>query len=153
MRTIDALLTDSTFFRGLSPDDLTMIAGCGSNVQFQAGTYVFYEGDPSDQFYLIRHGTVALEIASPDRGRVVISTLGPGDLLSWSWLLPPYRKQCDARAAGVVRATAFDGACIRTKCDADPRLGYELLKRLAQIMEEQLAATRLQLLDVYGTSA
>ena len=153
MRTIDVLLTDSPLFQGLSKDDLTMIAGCGSNVQFKAGTYLFHEGDPSDQFYLIRHGAVALEIASPERGRVVISTLGPGDLLGWSWLVPPYRKQSDARAVGLVRATAFDGACIRKKCDADPRLGYELLKRLAQIMEERLAATRLQLLDVYGTRA
>jgi CRP/FNR family transcriptional regulator, cyclic AMP receptor protein len=153
MRTIDALLTESPLFLGLSKDDLTMIAGCGSNVQFKAGTYLFHEGDPSDQFYLIRHGTVALEIASPERGRVVISTLSEGDLLGWSWLVPPYRKQSDARAVGLVRATAVDGACIRMKCEADPRLGYELLKRLAQIMEERLAATRLQLLDVYGGRA
>ena len=150
MRTIDALLADSPCFRDLPPDDLSMIAGCGSNVQFQDGTYLFLEGDPSDQFFLIRHGTVALEIASPERGRVVVSTLGPGDLLGWSWLVPPYRKQSDATAVGLVRATAFDGTCIRAKCDADPRLGYEILKRLAQIMEERLAETRLQLLDVYG---
>jgi len=150
MRTIDALLADSPFFRDLPPDDLSMIAGCGSNVQFQDGTYLFLEGDPSDQFFLIRHGTVALEVASPERGRVVVSTLGPGDLLGWSWLVPPYRKQSDARAVGLVRATAFDGTCIRAKCDADPRLGYEILKRLAQIMEARLAETRLQLLDVYG---
>ena len=64
--------------------------------------------------------------------------------------MPPYRKQSDATAVGLVRATAFDGTCIRAKCDADPRLGYEILKRLAQIMEERLAETRLQLLDVYG---
>jgi hypothetical protein len=49
-----------------------------------------------------------------------------------------------------VRATAFDGACLRGKCDADPALGYELISRFAQTMIERLQSTRLRLLDVYG---
>lgn len=151
MREIDALLADHPFFRGLLPDDLALIAGCGSNVRFDVGAYLFHEGDPSDRFYLIRHGRVAIEISSPGRGRMTISTLGPGDMLGWSWLVPPYSKQSDARALELVRATAFDGACIRKKCEEDPRLGYELLKRFAQIIGQRLRATRMQLLDVYGT--
>ncbi|HYM90503.1 MAG TPA: cyclic nucleotide-binding domain-containing protein [bacterium] len=130
---------------------MQLIAGCGSNVRFQAGEYLFREGDPSDQFYLIRHGKVSLEISSPAHGRVAIQTLGEGEVVGWSWLVPPYRKQCDARAVELTRATVFDGACIRRKCEADPRLGYEMLKRFAQIIGQRLRATRLQLLDVYGS--
>jgi CRP/FNR family cyclic AMP-dependent transcriptional regulator len=151
MQTLEAVLADHPFFRGLPPEDLRLIAGCGSNVPFQAGEYMFREGDPSDRFYLIRHGRVALEVASPERGRMTIATLGAGDLLGWSWLVPPYTKRSDARAIDLTRTTAFDGACIRRKCETDPRLGYELLKRFAQIIGERLHATRLQLLDVYGT--
>ena len=44
---------------------------------------------------------------------------------------------------------ALDGVCLRGKCEEDCRLGYELLKRFAHIMEERLKATQLQLLDVY----
>jgi CRP/FNR family transcriptional regulator, cyclic AMP receptor protein len=151
MQTLEAVLAEHAFLRGLAHDDLQLIAGCGSNVRFQGGAYIFHEGDPSDRFYLIRHGRVALEIASPERGRMAIQTLGEGDLLGWSWLVPPYRMSCDARAVELTRATAFDGACIRKKCEADPRLGYELLKRFAQIIGQRLQTTRLQLLDVYGT--
>ncbi len=151
MLGLDALLAGHPFFRGLPQADLELIAGCGSNVRFEAGAYIFREGDPSDRFYLIRHGKVAVEVASPERGRITIATLGEGDLLGWSWLVPPYREQSDARAVELTRATAFDGACIRRKCEADPRLGYELLKRFAQIIGQRLHATRLQLLDVYGT--
>ena len=151
MQELDALLAGHAFFRGLAPDDLRFVAGCGSNVRFEAGTYLFHEGDASDRFYLIRHGRVAVEIASPGRGRLTIATVGPGEVLGWSWLVPPHQKQSDARALELVRATAFDGACIRAKCEADPRLGYELLKRFAQIIGQRLQATRLQLLDVYGT--
>ena len=72
------------------------------------------------------------------------------DVLGWSWLIPPYRWRFDARAIDLTRAIALDGKCLRGKCDQDPRLGYELLKRVAAIMAERLHATRLQMLDVYG---
>ena len=47
-------------------------------------------------------------------------------------------------------AIAFDGACLRGKCEADHDLGYELMRRIAQVIIERLQATRLRLLDVYG---
>jgi hypothetical protein len=50
----------------------------------------------------------------------------------------------------LTRAIALDGECLRNKCEANPRLGYELLKRVAQVFAERLLSTRLQLLDVYG---
>lgn len=151
MRDLSDLLADHPFFRGLAPDDSALIAGCGSNVHYPPDKLVFREGDPADHFYLLRHGRVALEIASPERGPLTVLTLGPGDVVGWSWLVPPYRMSCDARTLESVRATQFDGACIRRKCEEDPRLGYELLKRFAGELGQRLRAARLQLLDVYGT--
>jgi hypothetical protein len=84
---------------------------------------------------------------------VVIGTLEAGEVLGWSWLFAPYHWHFDARAVGVVRATAFDGACLRGKCDDDPRLGYELMRRFAAVMIDRLQWTRLQLLDVYGNGS
>jgi hypothetical protein len=76
--------------------------------------------------------------------------LGEGEILGWSWLIPPYNWHFDARAVELTRAIALDGKCLRNKCEQDHDLGYELLKRFAHIMEQRLQATRLQLLDVYG---
>lgn len=149
-RALKDLLAEHPFFQGLDENDLELIAGCGRNVKYNAGEYIFREGDVSDTFYLIRYGRVALEIHVPGRGPVVIETLNEGDVLSWSWIVPPYRKQFDARALTLVRALAFDGLCIREKCEEDPRLGYELLRRFIQIIGKRLQATRMQLLDVYG---
>ncbi len=150
MKTLDAILAEQAFFKGLDPQYLELIAGCGSNVHFAAGQTIFRESEEADRFYAIRHGKVAVEIHVPQRGSVVIYTVGEGDLLGWSWLFPPYHWQFDARAVQEVRATAFDGTCLRTKCDANPAMGYELMKRLAHLVSERLQATRLQLLDVYG---
>ena len=150
METIDDLLSRHPFFQGLKPEYLALIAGCGQNVHFDAGAYLLREGEKADRFFAIRGGNVAVETYVPSRGAVTLQTVGEGEILGWSWLFPPYVYQFDARAREGVRATAFDGACLRGKCMDDPRLGYELMSRFAQVLIERLQWTRLRLLDLYG---
>jgi CRP-like cAMP-binding protein len=150
METLDALLRDVPFFDGLAQADLELVAGCGSNVHFREDELLFADGDQADVFYVLRHGSVALETFVPGRGAVPIETLEAGEVLGWSWLFAPYRWHFDARALSLVRATSFDAACLRGKCEADPRLGYELMSRFAQVVIDRLQSTRLRLLDVYG---
>jgi CRP/FNR family cyclic AMP-dependent transcriptional regulator len=150
METIESVLHDVPLFQGLTPAELELIAGCGSNVRFREGELLFRDGDEADTFYILRHGSVALETFVPARGPVTIETLEAGEVLGWSWLFPPYRWHFDARALSLVRATSFDGACLRGKCEDDPRLGYDLMSRFAQVLIERLQWTRMRLLDVYG---
>jgi CRP/FNR family cyclic AMP-dependent transcriptional regulator len=150
MESLEPILAEHPFFKGLKQRYLQLIVGCASNVRFNAGEFIFREGEEANLFYLIRHGNVALEIAAPERDPMTIQTVGEGDILGWSWLIPPYHWLFDARAIELTRALALDGKCLRTKCEEDHDLGYELLKRFAHIMDLRLQATRLQLLDVYG---
>ena len=94
---------------------------------------------------------MALETSAPQRGSAIIQTLGEGEVLGWSWLVAPYRWRFDARVVEAVRAIALDGKCLRGRSEEDHDLGYELMKRFAQVMEQRLQAARLQLLDVYGS--
>ena len=149
-QTLEPLLRGHKFFAGLDSEYLTLLSGCASNVVFAADSFLFREGEPAETFYLIREGKVALEIAAPGRGALVVQTLGPGDVAGFSWLFDPHRWEFDGRAVERVLAVQMDGACLRGKCDADPRLGYELMQRFAGLMTTRLQATRLQLLDVYG---
>lgn len=153
IESIDALIASHNFFRGLDEADLKLIAGCASNHRFDPGHYLAREGEPSNAFFAIRHGKVALETCVPQRGAVILQTVPEGEIVGWSWLFPPYRWQFSVRAVDLVRATVFDGACLRRKCDEKPALGYELLKRLAQIISRRLVVTRLQLMDIYGPVA
>lgn len=150
METLEPILAAHPFFRDLDPRHLQLIVSCAANVRFEAGQFIFREGEEANQFYLLRHGTVSLDIFVPQRGALTIQTLREGDVLGWSWLFPPYRWHFDARAVSLTRALALDGKCLRLKCEDDHDLGYELFKRFARLMTERLQATRLQLLDVYG---
>jgi CRP/FNR family cyclic AMP-dependent transcriptional regulator len=150
MQTLEAILAEHPFFRGFEPKYMQLITGCASNSRYGAGEYIFREGEPASHFYIIRHGKVALETFAAGRGPVTIETIEDGEVLGWSWLFPPYRWHFDARVVEPTRAIVLDGACLRTKGEADHDLGYELVKRVAQIMMQRLQATRLQLLDVYN---
>jgi CRP/FNR family transcriptional regulator, cyclic AMP receptor protein len=148
--TLEPLLRGHKFFAGLSPEYLALLVSCASNVVFREGAFLFREGDPADRFFLLRDGKVALEIATPGRGALLIQTLSEGDVAGFSWLIEPHRWMFDGRAVERVRAVQMDGACLRGKCAADPRLGYELMRRFANLATVRLQDTRLQLLDVYG---
>lgn len=150
MRTLEPIMAEHPFFCGLPDADRQLLVGCASNVVFPADDVIFREGEEADRFFLIRHGKVALEVYVPGHGAMTLQTLGEGEVLGWSWLVPPYRWRFDARAVELTRAIALDGLCLRQKCEEDPRLGYELLKRVAHVLSERLHATRLQLMDVYG---
>jgi CRP-like cAMP-binding protein len=144
------LITNSPIFAGLEHSQLDLIAGCARNAHVPGDTLLLREGEPADVFYLIRRGRVALEVNAPARGTLLIETLHPGDAVGWSWLFAPYRWQLDGRTTESSELIAFDGACLRGKCEQDHELGYELMKRFAANLVDRLQATRMQLLDVYG---
>lgn len=152
MRTLDQELAEHPFFKGMTPAEIQLIAGCGSNVQFVRDEHLFREGDAADTFYVMRAGTVALETSGAQHGALIIETIGAGEVLGWSWLFPPYRWHFSGRAVEAVRAISLDGACLREKCERDHDFGYAMMQRFAAIIVERLQATRLKSLDLYAVS-
>jgi len=151
MESLESILAQHPFFEGLDTRYLELVVGCASNVRFEADRFLFRDGQEADQFFIMREGRVALEVFVPGHGPVTVDTYGEGEIIGWSWLLPPYQWHFDAHATTPVRAISLDARCLRGKCETDHELGYELLKRFAHIIEQRLSAARLQLLDVYGT--
>ena len=148
--TMAELVSVHPLLAGLPGDAVAYVAGCARNVAFNPGTLLLAEGEPADTLYLVRRGRVAIEVHSPGLGPIVIETVGPGAVVGWSWLVPPYRWHFDARAIDAVGAVAVDGACLRDKAEADPALGYALMKRITAVLLERLQMTRVRLLDLYG---
>jgi CRP/FNR family transcriptional regulator, cyclic AMP receptor protein len=150
METLERILRAHPFFAGFAAEHSRLVTGCARNHRFNAGEYLLRENEPANEFFLIRHGKVALEIAAPGQAPLVFSAVGEGEIVGASWLVPPYRWAFDARAVELTRAIGIDAACLRAKCEADHDLGYEMMKRFLPILVKRLQATRLQILDVYG---
>ena len=150
MKTLESMLAEHPFFQGLDPGHLHMFAHGASEDTFEEQVYIFSEGEKAGKFYAIRKGKVALEAFAAQRGQITIETLAGGEVLGWSWLFPPYRWQFSARVVEPTQVIVMDGVYLRDKAEEDNVFGYELVKRVAQVIAERLQATRRQLLDVYG---
>ena len=150
MRSIADYLGVHPFFAGLDSASIRELAGCARNEHLRAGEYLFREGGTAEHFYVVMHGRIALELISPGAGALVLETAGDREVLDWPWLIPPYRWMYDARALEPTSVVSLESACLRGKCDANPRLGYEFVQRVAQVMSSRLLATRVRLLDLYA---
>jgi CRP-like cAMP-binding protein len=150
MRSIDELLREHPFFDGLDEATIARLEGCARNVHVRPGELLFREGDAADQLFVVRRGRVALDVHVPGRGAHVVDTVDGGEIVGWSWLVPPYRWFFDARAVTDVSAVSIDAVCLRAKCEEDPALGYALMQRFAQAMYQRLQSTRVRMLDLYG---
>ena len=150
IHTLEPIIQATPFFQGMEDRHIELITGCARNVRWAEGETIFHQGDTADHFFLLRSGIVAVQLMVPHRGLTTILTVGEGEILGWSWLFPPYRWHFDARTQQPTYALAFDGKCLRTKCDEDHDLGYDIFKRFMQVLNDRLESTRLQLLDIYG---
>ena len=148
--TMGARISAHPFFAVLTDAQLAALAEDAITETFTAGQRLFDEGGIADRFWLIEQGNIALDMPIPGRGDQIVETLGPGTVLGWSWLHPPYRWHFRAVARLATAAIAFDAASVRRRCDADPAFGYAMLRAFTPVITERLQATRLRLLDLYA---
>jgi CRP-like cAMP-binding protein len=141
-------LATQPFLKGLSRQQLDLLFDNSMSVEFPAGKSIFREGQLANRFYLILEGEVALESAAKEKvgDPDLIQTIGAGDVLGWSWLFPPYCWHFDARAVKPTKAIFIYATRVRELCENDHDLGYELMRRMAEVVIERLQATRRQLL-------
>lgn len=147
MQTIETIIADHPFARGMKPAHIRMLAEFAMEMTFSEGEQIFREGDVANRFYLILDGEVAIESRpkSGDAQPVIIQRLKGGDVLGWSWIFPPHQWNFDARALRATRAIFFYGTRLLERCEADSEFGAELMKRVSQVMLERLQFTRRQL--------
>ena len=144
------ILAAQPFLRGLTPEQLNLLAEDSMPAEFQPGERILSEGAPANRFYLILEGRVELESSVLDGEPVAVQTLGAGDLLGWSWLFPPFCWHFDARAVLPTKAILFYAKHVRELCEQDHDLGYELMKRVSIILIQRLQCSRSQWVVHHG---
>jgi CRP/FNR family transcriptional regulator, cyclic AMP receptor protein len=133
------------FFRRLGDRHLMLLASGAKPFSMAPGEYLCREGETAKAFYLIQAGHVEVGSTAANRRETIVLTVGPGEVIGWSWLLPPHRWQFNGRAVDTVKGVAFDAEWLREKCEQDHELGYHLLTQLLAVVASRLAATWRQL--------
>ncbi|MGD8808924.1 MAG: cyclic nucleotide-binding domain-containing protein [Gammaproteobacteria bacterium] len=149
MATIDigAALKDSAFFSVLDDDEREFLASAATTEHMEPGHVVFRHGERATCFYLIIAGEISIEIPAIEGPTLFLQHLRPGQVLGWSWLIPPYQWAFMARAEEPVDVIRFDGDRILERCEADPRFGYHLLKAFSAMMSERLGHARRRIME------
>jgi CRP-like cAMP-binding protein len=150
VKAVESVIAAHPFLRDLKPPYLRLLGDSAMRVRFEKDELIFREGDPANRFYLIEEGRVSLESHRRDEAPVAVQVIGPGEVLGWSWLFPPYYWQFDARALEPTTAIFFYGTRLREQCEQDHAFGYEMMKRMTQVVIHRLQATRKQLLSKRG---
>lgn len=147
MKNLKRIIAEHPFLCGLAPEQLDILTEGAREVTFRPNEVIFREGEPANRFYLISSGRIALEAHEPADGTALVQYLSGGDVLGWSWLLPPFVWHFGARAAEPTRAIVLNGAHILAAAERNREFGYELMKRMAQVVIQRLQATRRRLLQ------
>ena len=153
MNSLSEAITKHAFFHGMKPEHLAMLTNGAKATEFKAGGVLFRQGEPASQFYLIESGKIALEAHEPADGTMLVQTLGAGEVLGWSWLFPPFVWHFQARAIEPTNVIILSGAHLLIAAERYHDFGYELMKRVAQVVIHRLQATRKQLLAFQIESA
>jgi CRP/FNR family transcriptional regulator, cyclic AMP receptor protein len=147
MQALEKALAQHPFLAGLDRRFLGPLAAHAAPKRFEAQQMIFHEGHPAKEWYLIGQGKVGIETALLGCEGIRIETLGPGEVLGWSWILPPYELHYSARALEPTEVIALDGKGLVALFEKDHDLGYEMMKRFAQVIVHRLAATRARSME------
>ncbi len=148
MKNLTTVPTDKhPFLRDLSQQHVQRLLAGASVVEFEPGEIIFREGDPANRFYLVESGEVELESRAAGCGPVRLETLHEGEALGWSWLFPGFAWRFQARAVQATRAICCNGAHLLVEAESDYDFGYELMKRVSQIVIHRLQAGRERLAE------
>ncbi len=147
---LESYLLTQKFFADMQPEFVRFLARHAEERRLEQDHILFRHDAPARHFYLIRSGKICLEIPAISGPTLEVQHLGAGQVLGWSWLIPPYAWNFNARAEGPSEVIEFDGRPILARCDEDPVFGYELLKRFSSLMSERLDVARQKMMDQWN---
>ncbi|MEU1500057.1 cyclic nucleotide-binding domain-containing protein [Streptomyces sp. NPDC005732] len=140
----------SSMLRALPAEHRQRLMRIAREVSFPQGARIFEEGGTADRFWIVRTGTVDLDMRVPGRRAAVIESLRHNELVGWSWLFAPHAYHLGAEATTPVRAHEFDATAVRAMCHDDPALGLAVAEWVGGILAHRLRSARTRLLDLYA---
>ncbi|MEU9188898.1 cyclic nucleotide-binding domain-containing protein [Streptomyces sp. NPDC048484] len=143
-------MTNLTLAAGLPVEHRERLMRTAREVSFEVGARLFEEGRRADRFWIVRTGSVALDLHVPGRRAAVIESLGHGELVGWSWHFAPFTWQLGAETTTPVRAYEFDASAVRAMCADDPEFGRAVAAWVGRVVAHRLHAARIRLLDLYA---
>ena len=125
--------------QGLSGNELQTLANFSNVKRYPGGTFLFHEGDPGDEMYVVLEGQVMISKFIPGGGEEALAILERGDFFGEMSLIDGAPRSADAKAFhGSVTVVAFDQQTLNEVELVDPRASIDFIRLLCQLMCQRL---------------
>jgi CRP-like cAMP-binding protein len=119
---------------GMSPDGLARVSACAAEVEADDGQVLALQDDPGSGMFVIREGTVAVELRS---GTL---ELGPGDFFGeLALLIDDGARVARVRATTPVRCISIPRDDFLALVETEPSFALHMLRELARRLAEARA--------------
>lgn len=125
--------------QGLSGAELTTLAKFSDVKRFEAGNYLFHEGDPGHEMYTVLEGHVLISKFIQGGGEEALAILGRGDFFGEMSLVDGEPRSADAKAhKGPATVIAFDNETLNEVMSMDPVAALDFMKLLCRLICKRL---------------
>lgn len=132
----------------LSPSVNAKLLSIAREIRYDEDEYVFREGDHALYLFIIKSGTVAIEVSLMTQAPVTLMTIGAGEWFSWSALLEPRIERASARAVEPTVVWAVRGGAVMDLALEDHEFGFQIYRALAELVGTRLTQSWLQMLQM-----
>jgi len=167
--TVRNPLSDFKFFNEVRPDVLESIARLGEMLEYKTNDVIFRYDEPAAHLYGVLEGEVGLSVVFTDKvlkteieyeeaiqarmveeeKAIVVDTVQPGQVFGWASIVGPGRRTVTAHCLKAARVIALPAAELKAMFEADPGLGYVIMKRMSDIISKRLKKRTEKLIETW----
>lgn len=136
MRALDAgaVLRTTELFSGIDDAAAEQLAKALVPRQFRKGQPLFHQGDPGNALFVVVDGSVVVYVTSENGDRMVLTTLGAGDVLGEIALLDEGTRSASAEAVEPTTTLALSRAAFLDAVRDSPVLVDALLRSMGALV-------------------
>jgi CRP/FNR family cyclic AMP-dependent transcriptional regulator len=133
-------------FHGLSPTQLESLAQISVEKKYRRGETVFTERSTGGEVYIIKKGKVCIELGLKGKpNTATVQRLGAGQIFGELALVDKRSRSATVICENDCEIITIDRSRLDELFERDSRLGYIVMKNLAQLLAERLRRTDLML--------
>lgn len=138
---IAAFLREVRLFKEIAPPELHELAQRLRERALRKGQVLFREGEPGDEMFLVRRGTIVVSKAVTGRVEQVLARMGPGDFFGEMSLFDHSPRSAAVQAESDVALLVLDRPNLQHLIDLSPRAAAGFFHALVGVFIERLRAS------------
>jgi len=141
------------FWQHLNPTQIEKIHSISTSLKAKEGEILAHEGDKAESFFIVLDGEISICNHVPKKGSKILETLGPGEMIGWSWLLKSSHWSFDVRVHRKANVLKIPAAKIMQLMEKDSTFKEAIHLCVIEVLASRLKNTRILFNDLYQNSS